>query len=127
MARGWSIRKYGSPSVTVNDHSSGVPIRGAELGLRIPTCQGEGIARRPVRRSVAIVATKKRWRDFSEGQRAAILIAAVIEVVLTSLALADLVRRPRAQVRGPKPLWVLGCIVQPVGPIAYLAFGRRSS
>jgi hypothetical protein len=30
-------------------------------------------------------------------------------------------------VRGPKPLWVLGSVVQPVGPIAYLVFGRRSS
>ena len=68
--------------------------------------------------------TKKRWSDFSSGQQAAIIVASAIEVVLTSVALADLARRPRAQVRGPKPLWVLGCVVQPVGPIAYLAFGR---
>jgi hypothetical protein len=76
---------------------------------------------------VAIVATKKRWSDFSEGQRAAIMVGTAIEVVLTTVALADLARRPRAQVRGPKPLWVLGSVVQPVGPIAYLMFGRRSS
>jgi Phospholipase_D-nuclease N-terminal len=80
-----------------------------------------------VRSSVTVVATKKRWSDFSEGQRAAILVGTAIEVVLTTVALADLARRSRAQVRGPKSLWVLGCIVQPVGPIAYLAFGRRSS
>jgi hypothetical protein len=73
------------------------------------------------------MATKKQWRDFSGGQRAAILVATAIEVVLTSVALADLARRPRVQVRGPKPLWVLGCVVQPFGPIAYLALGRRSS
>jgi hypothetical protein len=73
------------------------------------------------------MATKKRWTDFSGGQRAAILVASAIEVVLTSVALADLARRPRVQVRGPKPLWVLGCVFQPVEPIAYLAFGRRSS
>ena len=54
----------------------------------------------------------------------AILVGTVIEVVLITVALTDLARRPRTQVRGPKPLWVLGCIVQPVGPIAYLAFGR---
>jgi Phospholipase_D-nuclease N-terminal len=76
---------------------------------------------------VTVVATNKRWSDFSGGQRAAILVGSAIEVVLTTVALADLARRPRAQVRGPKPLWILGCIVQPVGPIAYLAFGRRSS
>ena len=76
---------------------------------------------------MTIVANKKRWSDFSEGQRAAILVGTAIEVVLTTVALADLARRPRTHVRGPKPLWALGCIVQPVGPIAYLAFGRRSS
>jgi hypothetical protein len=73
-----------------------------------------------------IMATKKQWSDFSGGQRAAILVASAIEVVLTTVALADLARRPRAQVRGPKSLWVLGCVVQPFGPIAYLAAGRRS-
>ena len=76
---------------------------------------------------MTIMATKKQWSDFSGGQRAAIIVAAAIEVVLTSVALADLARRPRAQVRGPKTLWVLGCVVQPLGPIAYLALGRRSS
>ena len=76
---------------------------------------------------MTIVATKKRWSDFSEGQRAAILVGTAIEMVSTTVALADLARRPRAQVRGPKPLWVLSCVVQPVGPIAYLVGGRRSS
>jgi Phospholipase_D-nuclease N-terminal len=73
-----------------------------------------------------IMPTKKQWSDLSGGHRAAIIIGSAIEVVLTTVALADLARRPRAQVRGPKSLWVLGCIVQPVGPIAYLALGRRS-
>ena len=72
------------------------------------------------------MATKKRWSDFSGGQQAAILVGTGIEVALTTVALADLARRPRAQVRGPKPLWALVCVVQPAGPIAYLALGRRS-
>ena len=76
---------------------------------------------------MTIVAAKKQWSDFSKGQRGATLIGSALEVVLTTVALADLARRPRAQVRGPKPLWVLGCVVQPFGPIAYLVFGRRSS
>ncbi|MGZ4710506.1 MAG: PLD nuclease N-terminal domain-containing protein [Acidimicrobiales bacterium] len=70
---------------------------------------------------------KKRWSDFTRGQQAAILAASAVELVLTTTALVDLARRPRARVRGPKPLWVLGCFVQPIGPVAYLAFGRRSS
>ena len=76
---------------------------------------------------MTIMAGRKRWSDFSRGQRGAIIVASAIEMVLTSVALADLARRPRAQVRGPKPLWALVCVVQPAGPIAYLALGRRSS
>ncbi len=70
---------------------------------------------------------KKKWEDLSPGQRTAILVAASVELALTATALVDLARRPRELVRGPKPLWALGCFVQPVGPIAYLAFGRRRS
>lgn len=77
--------------------------------------------------SVTVVATKKRWSDFNATQKTAILVGAAIEAITTTVALADLARRPRAQVRGPKPLWVLACVVQPVGPIGYLAFGRRTS
>jgi hypothetical protein len=68
---------------------------------------------------------KKQWSDLTDGQRAAIVVGGAIELVLTTLALVDLVRRPAAQVRGPKTLWALGSVVQPVGPIAYLLFGRR--
>lgn len=70
---------------------------------------------------------QKRWSDLTPRQRRAIVAASVVEVALTTAALVDLTRRPRAQVRGPKALWVVGCVVQPVGPIAYLAMGRRRS
>jgi hypothetical protein len=90
------------------------------------TSDGDPTYREGIRSSVMIMATKQQWSDFSGGQRAAILVGSAIEVVLTTVALADLARRPRAQVRGPKSLWALGCVVQPVGPIAYLALGRRS-
>jgi hypothetical protein len=69
----------------------------------------------------------RKWSDLSEGQRRAIIVGTAVEVILTTVALVDLARRPRAQVRGPKALWALGCAVQPVGPIAYLAFGRRNA
>jgi hypothetical protein len=48
-----------------------------------------------------------------------------VEAVLTTIALRDLLRRPRRQVRGPKLLWGLGFVVQPFGPLAYLLAGRR--
>jgi hypothetical protein len=63
----------------------------------------------------------------SGGQRAAIVVGAGVEIALTVTALVDLARRPRALVRGPKPLWVMGCFVQPIGPVAYLVIGRRRS
>ena len=69
---------------------------------------------------------KKKWSDLSPAQQRLVVVGAAVEAVLTTIALVDLVRRPASSVRGPKVLWALGCFVQPVGPIAYLAVGRKS-
>ncbi len=74
---------------------------------------------------VARVKRTRRWEELSVWERRAIVAAASIELVLTTVALVDLARRPTGQVRGPKLRWAAVCFVQPVGPIAYLAFGRR--
>jgi hypothetical protein len=71
------------------------------------------------------MASKKRWSDLTRAQQGLIIASTAVELAFTVTALVDLARRPADQVRGPKPLWVLGCIVQPVGPLAYLALGRR--
>jgi hypothetical protein len=71
------------------------------------------------------MATKRTWSDLTGTQQKAVVVAGAVEAVLTAKALLDLARRPAAQVRGPKPLWALGCLVQPVGPVAYLLLGRR--
>jgi len=68
---------------------------------------------------------KKRWSDLSLGARAAIVVGGVAEVVVTSIALRDLVRRPAALVRGPKLLWAPLLFVQPIGSPLYLIAGRR--
>ncbi|HEU4348988.1 MAG TPA: PLD nuclease N-terminal domain-containing protein [Actinoplanes sp.] len=68
---------------------------------------------------------RQRWADLPRWRQAAILASSAAEIVLTTTALVDLVRRPRGEVRGPKTLWALGCAIQPFGPIAYLALGRR--
>ena len=47
------------------------------------------------------------------------------EISGCTVALIDLARRPSRLVRGSKRGWAMACFVQPVGPIAYLAFGRR--
>ena len=67
----------------------------------------------------------RSWSDLTESQQRTIIALSAVELVLTTVALVDLARRPRELVRGPKALWALGCFVQPVGPIAYLAAGRR--
>jgi hypothetical protein len=71
------------------------------------------------------VASKKRWSDQTRTQQLLIIASAGIELVVTATALVDLARRPADQMRGTKPLWALGCIVQPLGPVAYLVLGRR--
>ena len=48
-----------------------------------------------------------------------------VEIVATTAALRDLAVRPDSGVRGPKPAWVLSFLVQPLGPLAYFALGRR--
>jgi hypothetical protein len=71
------------------------------------------------------MANKKRWSELSPEARTAIVVGGVLEVIVTSVALRDLRRRPRGDVRGWKPLWLLGFAVQPVGPLLYLFVGRR--
>jgi len=71
------------------------------------------------------VKQKKRWEDLTQRQRALIVAGGAVELVITTVALVDLARRPKRLVRGRKRLWFMSFGVQPFGPIAYLAFGRR--
>ena len=68
---------------------------------------------------------KKQWSELTDVQQAAIVVAGAIELVVTSVAVLDLVRRPQAAVRGPKVIWAIAMIVQPIGPVGYLCIGRR--
>jgi hypothetical protein len=74
---------------------------------------------------MAGTSRSRQWSELSPRARAAIVVGAALEVALTAYCVRDLVRRPSAGVRGPKPLWVVGFVVQPFGPLAYLAAGRR--
>lgn len=68
---------------------------------------------------------KRRWSDLTTRQRRAVYLAATVEIIATATALRDLARRPADEVRGSRLAWAAGCLVQPVGPLAYLAFGRQ--
>jgi Phospholipase_D-nuclease N-terminal len=68
---------------------------------------------------------KRTWSDLTPLQRRAIVAGGALEAILTAAAARDLARRSSVEVRGPKAAWVLAFVVQPFGPIAYFALGRR--
>ena len=68
---------------------------------------------------------RKTWAELSRSQKRAVVVAGAVEVALTVAAWRDLATRPASRVRGPKKVWVLAALVQPVGPVAYFALGRR--
>ena len=68
---------------------------------------------------------KKKWSELTVLQKRAIVVGGVLEVVVTAAALRDVARRPRSEIRGPKAAWLLSFLVQPFGPFAYFALGRR--
>jgi hypothetical protein len=70
----------------------------------------------------------RKWADLSPRVRRVIVISGIAETVLKVIALADLRRRPRDQIRGPKQVWVaFVLLVNSFGlaPLAYLCLGRR--
>lgn len=68
---------------------------------------------------------KQSWSDLTPTQQKLVVAAGIVEVALTTWCLRDLKGRSADQVRGPRALWVPALSVQPVGPLAYLAIGRR--
>jgi hypothetical protein len=70
---------------------------------------------------------KRRWSDFTRQQQTAIVLGAIAELIMTTIALRDLARRPATQVRGRKLPWVFAFFVQPIGPVLYFLFGRRGT
>ena len=68
---------------------------------------------------------QKKWSDLTDRQKAALLVAASVQLSLAATAWVDLARRPTEQVRGPKPVWAAAIAVNFVGPISYLMLGRR--
>jgi len=71
------------------------------------------------------MANKKRWRDLSPLEQRTIVFAGAAELAVTAAAARDLKRRPKQRIRGPKAVWLLSFVVQPLGPLAYLTIGRR--
>lgn len=70
----------------------------------------------------------RRWSDLSPRTRRLIVIGGSIEAALKVVALADLRRRPAAEIRGPKWAWAVALVLANSAggvPAAYFAIGRR--
>jgi hypothetical protein len=68
---------------------------------------------------------RKKWSDLTGGQKRAVFISGAAETVITVAALRDLAHRPGDGIRGSKTFWLVSFVVQPFGPIAYLAAARK--
>lgn len=68
---------------------------------------------------------KNSIKDLTAQQKKMVGVASTVQVLLAGLALADIWRRPAAEVRGSKALWSAACAVNFVGPLSYFVFGRR--
>lgn len=66
-----------------------------------------------------------RWNEMSKRRQRTLMALASVEVALTTAVAVDLCFRPAGDVRGRKGLWWPAIFIQPVGPVAYLLWGRR--
>lgn len=71
--------------------------------------------------------THARWSELSTSRKVGTVVAGLAQVTLTAVAYRDLARRPAEEVNGPKVAWGLAILVNWVGPITYLAKGRRTT
>lgn len=69
--------------------------------------------------------TRRRWRDLSPRQQAAVLTLASVQLSLAATAWTDLAFRPAAEVNGRKPVWAAVIAINFLGPLAYFRWGRR--
>lgn len=66
-----------------------------------------------------------KWHEMSNGQRMAVLLAAVVQIALLLAALRDIRHRDEGELRGGKALWTAISFINFVGPITYFALGRK--
>ena len=74
------------------------------------------------------MARRRRWNDLSPRDRRLVAVGVAVDGALKIAALADLKRRPAADVRGRKWVWAtVLTLANSVGvvPISYFLFGRR--
>jgi hypothetical protein len=67
----------------------------------------------------------RKWRNLTPKQKRRAGIRGIIQFALMVWTLIDIRHRDESQIKGSKRLWTIAAFVQPIGPIAYLIFGRK--
>ena len=67
----------------------------------------------------------KLYRGLGPTARRAVLALLGVELVAIAAVECDIARRPADCIRGPKLLWRAVATQNLIGPLAYLAVGRR--
>jgi len=70
---------------------------------------------------------KMKWSELTPKQRTVMVIGALIQFALLTLAQRDLSKRSQEAVNGPKWAWRMATMINFVGPLAYFGFGRKKS
>jgi len=81
----------------------------------------------PRRKGSGTRMRQRKWSELSTAQRVAVVVGGALQLALQGWVMRDLRRRKPAEVRGPRWAWAGAALVNPVGPLAYLAVGRRSA
>lgn len=68
---------------------------------------------------------RKGWGELSKQQKRGIGLAGIVQFSLLLFVLQDWFRRPEDELRGRKKLWFPVLFVNFIGPISYLAVGRK--
>jgi len=69
----------------------------------------------------------RHWKELTDRQQTAVLVAASVQLSLAATAWADLATRPAALVNGRKGMWAAVIGINFLGPIAYFVWGRHPS
>lgn len=72
-------------------------------------------------------ATALKPRRTSSPAQARAVVQGLINLVLVILTVRDIRRRSDAEINGNRKRWMLAAFAPPLGPIAYLVFGRKHS
>lgn len=68
---------------------------------------------------------KTSWSDLSQNEQYAVIGGAAVELVLKLTAWHFLYHDPKEKIRGSKWAWFPVTLVNFIGPLAFLLFGRK--